>query len=525
MEKILSYVPSGRHKLNFFVLISVAAVVFDLILYMSESSVVYLNTLHAYNWVRRVDGHIIITDTSASNLINIPGYYLTKNRFTNTYALEAPSRGNMTLTLKILNKVTNVARTEMIELFEENRTLALNFTKSNGAKYNVLLLNERLDMNYSKKIDRIRHVISLNVYWSTKSSAKTDFKENIEDALVQKYHDWSVSPGTCQGHHGNNCLKRQTKSTVIRDDPKPKPWQPTFLHIIPNAAVHKHGYVRTSHIQFVPYGCNSTTIKRPIKFKATALFKEVFVIAHYWGGAFFHMAIEGLPRLVPYLQFLRQHQHIKIHLVTKASSKVAYKRYLKMLDINPHRIVTGHVRADIVYLPKGGSCGVIAEPHGQIFSREMRSFIAAQYPRETAAESARTVVLIQRSRHRRLKQYTAIKSKLQTIAHDYKLDLKIYSDAPTPSDRNTWLMFYNAVMIVAPHGAGLSNMLLSRPGIYVVEVLCKGSSNFCYKHLSVRQGNYYRGIVAKSGCEGGMTVNVTQVMDAVKALLKFNSKL
>ena len=418
IEKNLSYVPSGPHKLK-----------------MSESSVVYLNAEHAHHWVMGVDGHVNsdrlfmapitnlsrflsgnclksahppetcgMLDKSTSNLINIPGYYLTKNRFTNTYALEAPGRGNMTLTLKIINEILHEARTEMIEFFEEYRTLALKFKKSTDAKKGVLLLNERLDMKYSKKIDRIRHVISLNVYWSTTSSARTDFKENTEDALVKKYHDWSVSPGTCQGPHGNitDCLTRQTKSTVTRDDPKPKPWQPTFLHIIPNAAVHMDGNVRTSYIHFVPYGCKSKLMKHPINFKATALFKEVFVIAHHWGGGFFHMAIEGLPRLVPYLQFLRQHQHIKIHLLTMASSKEAYERYFKMLDINPDRIVTGHVRANIVYLPKGGLCGAIVEPHGQIFSREMRSFIATQFPRETAESVRRTLVLIRRSRSRRL---------------------------------------------------------------------------------------------------------------------------
>ena len=438
MEKVLSYVPSGQHKYKIFVLISIAAVIFYPILYMSESNAVYLNAEHAYHWAMGVDGHVNsdrlvmapitnlsrflfgncltgahppetcgMLNKSASNLINIRGYYLTKDRFTSTYALGAPSSANMTLTLKIINEILHVARTEMIQFFEEYRTLALNFTKSSGVKNGVLLLNERLDMNYSKKIDRIRHVISLNVYWNTTSNARADVKVNSlnsQDALVDTYRDWSVSPGTCQGPHGkiSDCLTRQTKSTVIRDDPEPEPWQPTFLHIIPNAAVHKDGNVRTSHIQFAPYGCKSKLIKKPIEFKATALFQEVFVIAHYWGGGFFHMAIEGLPRLVPYLQFLRQHQHIKIHLLTKVSSKVAYERYFKMLDINPDRIVTGHVRANIVYLPKGGLCGAIVEPHGQIFSREMRSFIATQFPRETAESVRRTLVLIRRSRSRRL---------------------------------------------------------------------------------------------------------------------------
>ena len=185
MGKVLS-VPSRAHKLNkIFVLFIIAAVVLYPILY---NSLVYLHVGPTYHRQMGVDGHnnrLVITpitnlsrylsgncltgrthpletcsmlNTSASNLINIRGYYLTKDRSTNTYALEAPSRGNMTFTLKIINKIMNVARTEMTEFFEDYRTLALNFTKSTDAKNGVLLLNERLNMNYSKKIDRIRHV-------------------------------------------------------------------------------------------------------------------------------------------------------------------------------------------------------------------------------------------------------------------------------------------------------------------------------------------------------------------------------
>ena len=239
------------------------------------------------------------------------------------------------------------------------------------------------------------------------------------------------------------------------------------------------------------------------------------------------MTVEGLPRLVPYLDFLNSHQHIKIHvlLASKSHKKAAYLRYFKMLNLNPDRMVTGNVRADIVYLPKGGTCGNVVEPHGQIFSHVLRSFIKAHYPRETAESARRTLVLIKRSHRRQLKQFTVIQRKLQTIAQEYKLNFKIYSDAPLPSDRDMWLIFYNAVMVVAPHGAGLSNILLSRPGIYVVEVLCAGDANLCFTNLSVRQGNYYRGIGATSGCDGGMTVNVTQVMGAVETFLEFNSKL
>ena len=61
---------------------------------------------------------------------------------------------------------------------------------------------------------------------------------------------------------------------------------------------------------------------------------------------------------------------------------------------------------------------------------------------------------------------------MQRVADDFNVTYTLFRDDPTPSLNDTMTMFHSAVIIVAPHGAGLSNMLFSRPGTYILEAVC-----------------------------------------------------
>ena len=323
-----------------------------------------------------------------------------------------------------------------------------------------------------------------------------------------------------------DCMLRQNKATVISDNIEEPVWESTFLHVIPNGVVDRKGYVDTETVRFVPLLCKSSRMAglRRIR-KPSTFVDEVFVISQNMGGGFYHISNTVLPRLVPYLNFLKKHEHIKLHVnmhsPKRAYSKPAYIRYLTQLGLHPDRMVEGLIAARVVYLPKGGTCWHTVQPNGQVLSHVLRNFVRKLFPQETVLQS-RNLVFIKRLDNRRLNQSDEIKPILHKLAEHYRLNFKMYSGSE--SERDTWLMFYNAVMIVAPHGAGLSNMLLSRPGIYVVEVLCAEEPNFCYKDLAFRQGNYYRGISAKSGCDDGLSVDIDDVTEAVKAFLDHSSK-
>jgi len=63
-------------------------------------------------------------------------------------------------------------------------------------------------------------------------------------------------------------------------------------------------------------------------------------------------------------------------------------------------------------------------------------------------------------------------------------------------------LFHSAVVVVAPHGAGLSNVLFSRPGTFVVEGVCNVPHvNLCFQRLTHVLGHHWHGVTSRGGCE------------------------
>ena len=58
---------------------------------------------------------------------------------------------------------------------------------------------------------------------------------------------------------------------------------------------------------------------------------------------------------------------------------------------------------------------------------------------------------------------------------------------------------HSADVIVAPHGAGLANLIVARPGTTVIEIMTQGWANSCYGHLAESLGLNYSCIDADDG--------------------------
>ena len=89
-----------------------------------------------------------------------------------------------------------------------------------------------------------------------------------------------------------------------------------FLHIVHNSYLDDIGNVASGDLDMIPFQCQAKSSRRKFK-TSTAHFEEVFTIAQFWGGGFYHKSIEGLPRLAPFLDFLLENPHIKVHVVKK----------------------------------------------------------------------------------------------------------------------------------------------------------------------------------------------------------------
>jgi len=83
------------------------------------------------------------------------------------------------------------------------------------------------------------------------------------------------------------------------------------------------------------------------------------------------------------------------------------------------------------------------------------------------------------------------------------------------------MMFHSAVIIVGPHGAGLSNMLFSQPGTYVVEGICPPPRvNMCYRVLTQLLGHHWHGVAEGYECNRGLEATAANIDTAVRSYLR-----
>ena len=88
--------------------------------------------------------------------------------------------------------------------------------------------------------------------------------------------------------------------------------------------------------------------------------------------------------------------------------------------------------------------------------------------------------------------YNDIYSHLRDLAEKTNRELYIFDDQNLPNFNETMILFYHADVIMAPHGAGLSNIMFSQPGATVIEVHCRGKkTSLCFRHMSLHLGMRY----------------------------------
>ena len=269
----------------------------------------------------------------------------------------------------------------------------------------------------------------------------------------------------------------------------------TFLHILKNVLLSNVGDVYAGYIKIIPQRCQQQLNYVSNFHKNVRIFEnEVFTIAQFWGAGYFHALVEELPRIAPYLEFLKAHKNIKVHVNSKQSFIM---NILNILGISSDRIITGHLQAKILYMPAGSGCGRPSLFNIQLLSMKLRSLIPLP-PQER-----RTIVLIKRSKKRFFKHHDEIYTLIKNIIKDANIILEIFSDTELPSFNDTMIMFNRAFMVIGPHGAGESNLIFSEPGTAVIEGLCinhKHEMVLCYRNLMNALGHKYYGYVPSHNC-------------------------
>ncbi|ELU12158.1 hypothetical protein CAPTEDRAFT_224997 [Capitella teleta] len=266
----------------------------------------------------------------------------------------------------------------------------------------------------------------------------------------------------------------------------------TYLNVIQNAVVMNTGDIMSRNLTLIPLRCKDKVRSRiPANLNAIKEHDAVLSVHQYWATGFYHSSLEGMPRLAPYVQFLNDNPHVKIHF----QSNNPLQNVLGIRNFKERRLTEQNIHAKILYSPAGGQCG-----RSPLFTTQLLSM----YARKHLDNSFRNkVVLIKRSHKRFFSRHSEIESMLRQEVTSRGLELFVFRDDPVPSLDITMKMFNEAILIVAPHGAGESNILYSQPGTALVEGLCwdeLGRGNLCYRNTAQILGLRYHAVFYKTSC-------------------------
>lgn len=246
-------------------------------------------------------------------------------------------------------------------------------------------------------------------------------------------------------------------------------------------------------------GCRCSYFPKVIYNKNTYnIYDKVVSIAHNWGKAVFHSIVECLAKIGFCVNELLNDSSIKIHIIRSASIN-----YLNLLGFNESRYVYGNIYVKRLLIIEKGRCGSIPSLFSLLSLRKILR-------EKIKSKQIYDIIIIKRRRIRDIENFNDVYINLKNI---YK-DKKVIIFYPTTLFNNTVNYFKYAKLIVAPHGAGLSNIIVSL-NCTIVEFLLK---NLCYAGLAKNLGLKYYGIYERY-VNNKFVINITRFNYIIKNII------
>lgn len=144
-----------------------------------------------------------------------------------------------------------------------------------------------------------------------------------------------------------------------------------------------------------------------------------------------------------------------------------------------------------VYIPTGSTCGTTPTGTVQAFQRWIREANPSFY----TSRKGRRIVLLDRREGGMCTHCMSYSHVLYQALKDAYPDRRIHMIlAGEMTVRKVMEILSEAEVFIAPHGAGLVNLMFLPPHGSVVEIHNRGERNACYRYLAVQAGYGYVGI-------------------------------
>lgn len=373
--------------------------------------------------------------------------------------------------------------------------------------------------------EEAKHVLPSKFYDCTSNSCKNILKLMTyggnfgEYYLGSKCHDLNLTAADQPWMipHGIEVAKRGfsigmpppigSMSTIMKSD---NSYPATYFHVIRDGIVTGGGDVYSRSTRILIQRCGQAGNRHPGS-GARRTVDELITTSQFWGMGFYHFTSENLPRIAPFVKFLKDNPQVKIHVF-----KVGYgKIFMNLLGVPvpSGRLVSGTAAGRILYLPAGTPCGKSTFFNTNLLSLQFKQNIKTKPKRDT-------VLLIHRTGKRNFLHHAEIFYMLRREAAKRKLKIIIHHDNRRYSYSQVRIMYNSALMIVAPHGAGLANMFFSEPGTVIIEAMAK-MKPLCFRNSAVLLGMRHHALYVSNIKQ----TRASQIQPAVDYYLNYIMKL
>ncbi|MFC0214003.1 DUF563 domain-containing protein [Paenibacillus chartarius] len=278
---------------------------------------------------------------------------------------------------------------------------------------------------------------------------------------------------------------------------------PCFTALIPNARVwEKNGAVITPDNKLLSdvswdyrkglvHGSKHNVFKvwEPHRLKTYS--GTAALLTFIWSGNYFHWMFDVLPRI----ELIRRSRVTVDKYIVPNDRSSFQNETLNLLGIPPaKRILTDHdfhARFERLLVP---SFVRPVSPHPSTYPKWTVSFLRKELleKRNITASDEYERIYISRSKARQRRVLN--EEELHGILYDYGLRI-VHLEGKSVQEQMQIL--HSAKVVVGPHGAGLTNLVFSKPGTKVVEMFSPDYVSNYYWHLSNQIGlehYYYIGV-------------------------------
>ena len=202
---------------------------------------------------------------------------------------------------------------------------------------------------------------------------------------------------------------------------------------------------------------------------------------------YYHELLEGLLRVVKALNIFRT-----ISVLIPAKRPRYIDEMLDFIGVKANHIVSSDCPVRVkkgILIPRWSDCGENLKED----VCEFRDFLVSRLPDDCNGAKK---LYISRARSRRA---LPNEGEIEDILATRGFRIAYFEELTFPEQ----LMAIRAAdIVISPHGAGLSNLIVAKPGTKVVEIMTQAWANSCYGHLASSLGLNYRCIDADAGLQG-----------------------